>query len=704
MDKDYIISCSEDGFTKVFNNPFGSEPFSLVQGGEFGSFKEQSIDLNLLRAYRGHGNKSVWCFDVVGDKLYTGGSDAGIRSWNLKDIKTENYLVHISSIDSNPKSFCFLSSTKMIILFENGVFAIKDSHKSAAVVYESVNFGKSPVMKYCNDTKLLCCSNMHGQVVLSNLEKFVEHKIAKVKIQDIFINIHGLFVFTSEDNSIEYYRIGSDLSLELKARFDLPLEFFVTSIYYDDGILVAGSRKGSVALFGPLRTPEKNAPFLIHSNLHKTDAVTSLLLRKEASSQILYSLGRDGFIRKSIFNGNTLCPNFEQRLTKGWLEHFLVISDKIHICGFFDQKLFVYDLEQNCEILSIRCGGGHRVWDVLPLMDGKILVGYYKNKCIYNAKSNSAGGESFLDPYHCNETRAVKIAQFKSTKDCIVSAGEDGVLSVHDWNLKLLLSYRISDASIKCLTICGDYILTGGSEQQLKLWKIDETGLHFIGGSERIHENMEVRVMTAKLMPHDGGWIVATGNSDMYMCIWTISRAGNFKLVNSINIHHRCMQKLDLVQYGIHFYGVSSATSGEIIIWTLNETFEIRVIFKLRAFQSGVKCLDTLVDHDNLYICAGGDDGSVVYIHYEKTTPVLLSKSDAHGSAVTGCKLISKSKFTSASIDERINIYEVKEDGLKIVDSLMVDIPDISDMDLNSEIGCAVVVGHGIQTIAINSY
>ena len=667
----YIISCGEDGvlnITRLSDIQFNIDSLNDVDE----IIETRLIKMEPLLQLKGHGSKNIWTFDIKQDTIYTGGADGKIRKYSLKLPRIKE----LELLKLEKKCFIFKSSLEILVLYGDGRLILHDIEKNTQkLIFSNNEYAKSPIITH--NEGIFCIGNNAGQVLVSNFQDFKIYQVLERKVQAVFMTRGSVFVFGGN----QFMEMGlNGIELQSKKELNLPSGLVVTAVTRNEEITIVGCRGGELLVY----KNDSNSP-TIFTDIHQSNAITGIIIK----ANMIETVGRDGFHCKT--NIDTKFTIYRKQITKGWLESI----NNSQIVGFYNQKLFVYSLKNDCPIASIDClaGGGSRNYDILQLDDGlKVVLNIGTSLYFYDVPS--IGGDILVEGSHSMETRAVTLYN-----NLIVTVGEDGSCLIHD-QYRLVSSIRIGK-SLKCLQIVDDLVFFGGSEQELSVWQfVQGTHLVKIDQAARV-SSVEFRIMDLSVLKFNDGYIMVTANSDSYLRIWKYSNNAGFELLDENSFHARCVQKAAIFNHQGSIYGCSGATDGVLVIWKLVK-HRIHVIERIKCCQSGIKAFDGKLVHNLLSAAVGGDDCSITFVEYNLSENRILTKiqKTIHSSAVTGIK-ISRNLIISTSMDERLAISAVNDGALELLKSVLLDVPDIGDLAIDFKSNTAIVVGHGMEIIKI---
>jgi WD40 repeat protein len=717
-----------------------------------------------IASFHGHGSKNVWSFDFDPNKsiLVTGGGDGGIKIWdvdpgncsesvihqmcNTKGLTKalRNNLVESSGIFcEEPKTFCLIDMKTVVVLTSKGNFILYCRDQDPTCIYSHKMFGSSPILaKY---DKRLFATNMFGQLLIFDhtIQAAKVFQICSVKICGLFVVENNIFIFCGENMHLAWLRFENQ-SLYFVNYLQLPKHFFVVELKYDASLnaICIGSRKGAFCFFDLGKTSANQClidgdifkldllpinPSLVYRHLHSTDAVTCIIMEKDSKSDniLIHSVGRDGMyvqsiISKQILNDTSteeseneisLVKQHKTLISKGWLEKILKVNGETLILGFYAKQFFIFNETKNIEEFTINCGGGHRAWDIIISND--LLFGYYKHKCIYNVYKKPTIQREFLESFHVLDAKAVDICQLNG-QQVLITGGEDGVLMFHLLgSFKRIGICKEKLGSIKSLVWKEGFLFTGGSQEELIIWKvlpILENDMLSRVACIRITQvpfwgdEVEIRVMSVSVLIIDGIFYIFSGNSDGSCRLYTFNPLNN--LLNHVYEtleHIRCVLKTDAVHYNGQYLFLSGCTGGKLFVWKLLENGQLTRLHCFSLLQNGFKSIHTKIFKDYLQILVGGDDNSTVVLQMHNGFHYIFKNFTAHSSSVTGCFQSEKYLYT-ISVDRRLNQLVLSPDGsLTLTSSKILDIPDLADMAVldskgNLTLAC---VGHGLTICKI---
>ncbi|CAO3609505.1 unnamed protein product [Cunninghamella echinulata] len=375
--------------------------------------------------------------------------------------------------------------------------------------------------------------------------------------------------------------------------------------------------------------------------------------------------------------------------------------------------------------------------------------------------------------YHGREVRSIKYLDYANDDQPSLSrpiifatSGEDTILRIHQYSPSQSSKYithstiRKHTSVIKCMewSYGNDILLfTAGGNEEFTCWKL-ETSLNKDTGSIVVNclelatcpvvgdDRIETRIMDITTIVIDrssGIHLIGAVYSDAMIRVWLFNeKTRKFSLLVDGTWHAKCILQINHIvikqENGNHkvlFF--TSATDGRVAIWDFSE--ELFSVFNnidvemdptkpaikltepvsnYRAHMSGVNNLAiSHYDEDTILIVTGGEDNAIATALVNKNNGKMIEESlfimpDAHASSVTGISMIpSKNRMASVSIDQRLNIWELKKEyhhqqpsvQLQLVNATFLDVPDPSSLDCIEVDGSThlAVTGIGIQSVIL---
>ncbi|KAJ1111028.1 hypothetical protein NDU88_008366 [Pleurodeles waltl] len=220
---------------------------------------------------------------------------------------------------------------------------------------------------------------------------------------------------------------------------------------------------------------------------------------------------------------------------------------------------------------------------------------------------------------------------------------------------------------------------------------------------------------------------LAAACSDGSVRIFLMSESAPKLLLIAESFHHRrCVLKVAVIVHSFtdgerRVFLCSAATDGNIAFWDITVTLEEACrsleatngesqpadlgvpCLTVSAHQSGINSLHIReVETGRYLVASGGDDNSlhVCLISIEQTTgspdahvhrePMpepricLLKKfgvPSAHAAHVTGLRVLRPDLLVSISVDQRLTLWQVGEDGLRFLRSRFCHVADVAELD-----------------------
>ncbi|CAG8477263.1 8023_t:CDS:10 [Paraglomus occultum] len=309
---------------------------------------------------------------------------------------------------------------------------------------------------------------------------------------------------------------------------------------------------------------------------------------------------------------------------------------------------------------------------------------------------------------------------------------------------ELLLFTSGASEELRCwkieLTLPRDRIVREGSPL------VDVNCLEW-GCCPSISDIPEMRIMSTSVHSIDnidGTHVIVSGYSDSILRVWLFTeKTRSFTLVAIGQFHDNCILKVKGLVMKDKFAVLTSATDGRIAVWDISDVINRHSssafssapsslhqphvlnppLFTSVLHQSGVNVFDIVHVNGYRYLLAsGGDDNAIVVKEIEirinegilkvrnwargelfekghlnreglieRTEECVVRVENAHASSIQGLKFLNASTFVSVSLDQRLNVWNIKlEDNpsckddmkVKLKASTFVDVCDPACLDM----------------------
>ncbi|CAG8661485.1 11917_t:CDS:10, partial [Dentiscutata erythropus] len=535
----------------------------------------------------------------------------------------------------------------------------------------STNLQNYTMMKASKCGRIVCCGSIDGHVYVVSVNK--EFKTIKKKLHEF--KVFEIFFEESSDPDIIYvisHAVYNDiyiLKLELNCKSDnipkfeiyhkllVPQNFLLMSLAFCPryNLLVCGSRESGLIIFSMAhntidRKLDKStielSPAIYLKDTHRKQAVTSVAIKLDSLESNngdgllnIYTSGRDGGYVKYRLRSLPITGKFYNNSEDGskitescyngdyLLGKVMFVDDELILLGFFKKRFFVYNDTKKFEMLSIACGGAHRVWH-FKTQDKRMNKASFmfirkENVFIYSRETtttNDGFNEYKLqENFHGKECRNVRFLPyppkishnyhlFKSDSIIFATGAEDSLLRLFQYipdekenHLFSLCSIKKHSSVIKNIEWSfGNELLlfSCGASEELTCWKIEINSSHdqketssqtpFVNinclewaSCPAVSEVLETRIMDTSICPistNNEYHIIAAVYSDSVLRIWLFDeKKRNFFLIGTSKFHNKCILQVENViikakesmnEDGILLF--TSATDGRIAVWDIS--------------------------------------------------------------------------------------------------------------------------------------
>ncbi|XP_040264605.1 WD repeat-containing protein 6 isoform X1 [Bufo bufo] len=803
-------------------------PDNIISIGEDSACIVWNYSGDIIHNFKGHkgrGIRAVAVQDQLG-LVATGGADAGIRLWQIKEKSSSSTNLLNLHFDGSknigvPKAIMLADISCLVVMTDLGyIYTYNFTSKQWSLVLEDKNYKSYGLLEVVRLAKSTLCAigNITGSVKIFSLSsapscKELKHHEGKVhSLTWVASSSDTCSLFSSGPNGVlvwlEVTCVSGDIaSVTEKSRFLLPTckQRWHTSITFvpEEGLIVCGDRRGSLVLFPVKDRSSQNAnnpqtsnisspqgqeeePVHVLFGLHGKLGVTSVAYH----NNFVYSSGRDGFYRQLKLEGRQLVMLRKLKSCKGmeWIESVSFTPDgDVYVLGFHSTDFVVWSTRTNEKRLCIPCGGGHRSWSYRT--EGPLEVfAFIKSGDVFAYQSQPAERiqNVLKEPLHGRELTCVKYGGTVMTSSqehlgILITSSEDTTVNIWAFNenskhLNCLSTLSDHLSSVKTLALArtthqdgvlSTLLFTAGGRAQIevyRLWiqaeevngsltcqvihlashRLDEHWDRIRNKHRMLKMDPETRYMSVSTVdeipesvkPASCVYLAAACSDGSVRFFAMSKRSRQMILVAESFYHQRCVLKVETF---VHTSGkdsrvmlCSAATDGRIALWDITATVSHAdrllekghpdcplpdlgpVCFTVSAHQCGVNSLCVQMTMDGQYLVAsGGDDNSISVCwltldHTSQEDPrgaVQLLRSvsvnSAHAAHVTGLRILGDDLLVSVSVDQRLSLWSLGENGLQHVATRFCHVADVSGLDCwtHDKGHLCVICGQGLEIV-----
>ncbi|MGK7892778.1 MAG: NACHT and WD repeat domain-containing protein, partial [Xenococcus sp. (in: cyanobacteria)] len=213
--------------------------------------------------------------------------------------------------------------------------------------------------------------------------------------------------------------------------------------------------------------------------------------------------------------------------------------------------------------------------------------------------------------------------------------------AVQDSREKYTFNGHESDVSSVTISEDGNYIVSGSTDNTVKLWSVENRELlHTFNG----HENS----VNSVAISEDGNYIIS-GSNDKTVKLWSVE---NRELLHTFNGHENSVNSVAISEDGN--YIVSGSLNGEVKLWSV-ENREL-----LHTFNSDEsEVLSVAISEDGNYIISGSTDNTVKLWSVENRE--LLHTFNGHENSVNSVTISEDGNYiVSGSTDNTVKLWSVE--------------------------------------------
>ncbi|CAG8971441.1 hypothetical protein HYALB_00002024 [Hymenoscyphus albidus] len=535
----------------------------------------------------------------------------------------------------------------------------------------------------------------------------VDGKVADMfKIHDIQANTYCLLVTTLSTKVATLFSVKP--MADHTIQYTLPDEFVVTAGGMYNGMLILGSRKGSLAVYHP-QNPEQPVCTWNDQRFSSGDSFTTILVLPPPTDipEKIYILttGRNGvysIFSLGFYSSNeglsgeihpVHCgtPSFGPMIEAAWFE-----DGDLILYGFKSKNFVAWNETKQYEITSVDCGGAHRsyAYSALSNSAGAGHFVYTKASKLY-IHSQSKPSHEIIKPG--GHGREIKTTAISGDKRFIATGAEDTAiriwqytedsnaeLSPHFNNLAVVQSHTAGIQHLQWHN--STYLLSSGGNEEFFIWSISTIPSFGIGviceaSCPDPSADQDLRIMSFDVtscpihLSPDGqeSLLLSLAYSDSTIRCYIYNKFTGYILIGTGNYTSSCLTQithLDIKNDTVCL--LTASTDGRVPIWNLplihqfigedldmENSFHpspprLEMISTSKIHQNAIKSLDVQTHGGYIFVVTGGDDNALAISIYQSSNmgakPQIFILRKAHAAAITGISILPSS-FSSDSLD-----------------------------------------------------
>ncbi|KAF2437002.1 hypothetical protein EJ08DRAFT_691305 [Tothia fuscella] len=442
---------------------------------------------------------------------------------------------------------------------------------------------------------------------------------------------------------------------------------------------------------------------------HGREAVTGLRSIQSGSNGMsidyLLSVGRDGTCTIHCLGHENQNPLLVHKLTLPFGPNIEGVyydppTGSLCVYGFHGRNFVLYDLISSESIMTIECGGAHRIWTFKPYIGprGSVLGGSFAwtKACVLNIYySFEPDYQTITSGSHGREIKTCAVAPnslLGGPYGLLFATGAEDTdirLSVLGEEDKLinLATLRKHVTGIQSLEWSedGSFLFSCGGYEEFFVWRLRATPGVMVGvvcESSCPKENVksDLRIMSFAVREHpeeedhgrkqgiDYRFLVVLAYSNSVIKLWQYTShegRGSWALLVVGNYTSACITAIELIAVSGTIVVLTAATDAHVSIWDVpKECFHQIVIEEepgnflstrmmtcygvLRVHQNCIKSMSTqTLGKDATLVLTTGDDNAIGFslARFDGTTGVLVMSSlcvpKAHAAAVNAASVVS---------------------------------------------------------------
>lgn len=500
-----------------------------------------------------------------------------------------------------------------------------------------------------------------------------------------------------------------------ETKVHLDKAFGITAAALCGDILLLGSRKGVITVLQPTQDGYRRAETEVEATIK--DAVTSISILSRVGGQptTILTTSRDGKYRIHQVSRRDDCfhlwllhettPPFGPIIEDAW---FFVNADgtkDLMLCGFRSKNFVVWNETRAREIVTVDCGGAHRMFAYMPLSASADAFRFVFTKtsqlCVFS--QSHAPHRTVKEGGHGREIRAVA-----SSGQYVATAAEDTTIRIWSYDavgtkLRCLAMVEKHTTGIQALKWHGQSrLFSSGGNEEFFVWRTTplqsehkELGIVCEAVFPDRTEVGDLRIMDFDVRclddDHDGpdasvAFLVSMIFSDSSLKTYRYSKDGGFRILARGSYTGACMTQLRYLHADHHTVrALTAATDGYLAVWQADmpggttdvSATDFATLAMTRLHQSTMKSLDVReVDGPEgkcVLVVAGGDDNALGMAQLRQdgtgrfVFPSKCIVRSAHAAAITGVAILdgtlspSQAVVVSTGNDQKVAKWRIAD-------------------------------------------
>ncbi|KAK5630621.1 hypothetical protein RRF57_006336 [Xylaria bambusicola] len=501
----------------------------------------------------------------------------------------------------------------------------------------------------------------------------------------------------------ELLRLDQTHTLVRRSEIEIPDGLIVTTAAWCHDYLILGSRNGNLTFFNPVS--ENSYTPLITVEVNTGDKVASILplpRYSDNSPRYFLTTARDGKYRiYEILNAtdniqirllHETNPPFGPLIAESWLFDREDGKQDLMLSGFRGKYFVIWNVTRQSEVATIKCGGGHRVWDQVQILGNPNGFRFVCTKAsqmkIFSQTrpphlSLKKGG-------HGREIKAVAVGSGKymatGAEDTAIRIWEICERDQSEQQFRSALILEKHNTGIQKLKWYKDqYLFSSGGNEEFYVWRVSalESDICPLGvvceavftdrseiGDLRITDfdvqcfndnTIGSRVAESQKLSLEPEFCVTMTLSNSTVQSYLYSPQGGFRLLGRRMYTGACLTQLRHLNFIDRCYPqvLAAATDGHLALFLNIQTFDNEAedpsdILVTRLHQSTIKSLDTRsittkVGTSYLVVTGGDDDAiGILHLYSPKADSSNLGSNQPHPQYEIRNKIIVRSTHTAA--------------------------------------------------------
>ncbi|KAM0789659.1 hypothetical protein ACM66B_000461 [Microbotryomycetes sp. NB124-2] len=600
------------------------------------------------------------------------------------------------------------------------------------------------------------------KVSLDGSAPYVVHYSTGISANKVLVDDDAqvALIFDRQRFTLNLVSMALESEMKLLARVGMPESLRPTQRHVlafawlsnDKRLVLVGNAEGDLVLY---RLDGDEDETLLTLERVAESSVTDLHVEQaNGESFHVESISEDGHvrshrIRKEASNW-TISTTSETKLHKGGLTQIYDTASERLYLGSSGTQAVVLDRSGH-KLHTFTSPGRHVPYQLVVNSESTSYFRLNSGKLHVQTTAVSAGTRPVIVPgRHGRETRSVKLvglARPAAPPITLMATGAENsivrIAQVEPDRLPAsLFSAKLDAATVKTVEWARSpqqdclYLFASGGGDRVQAWHVQvaasgnesRVDVRSAGSCGTVSDDVAaVRAMDMTVVPVElerPFLAVSLAFSDGTIKMWLYDPATRaYCIVAATTECEPCLLSLKHVSFQSgdvrrHLL-IAGASDGRLSMFDATEalttdrsaTQALPRVLSRQVHQSGINGLDVWHDDATEFVIASSGDDNAIHVGTYRAIggDVNLVKASvqasAHASTIQGLKFVARDFIVSSAVDQRVNVYRINDDDMRIVDSAVSSVCDCSAMDVcgssRDRVFAVAVAGIGEQVFEL---